>query len=60
MSPLSLLSVRIRRIHLYPNGYRTINLQEKDNYGLSAMDYMYIPQDLQYKGQARNAFTELA
>ncbi len=33
---------------------------QKNNYGLLAMDYMYISQDLQYKGPARNAFTESA
>jgi hypothetical protein len=35
-------------------------LTRKNNYGLSTMDYMYIQPDLQYKGPARNAFTELA
>jgi len=30
----------------------------KNDFSISAMDYMFISPDLQYKGPARNEFTE--
>jgi hypothetical protein len=60
MSPISRSSAQTSHIVFVPQRLLDKKLTRKNNYSISAMDYMYISPDLQHKDPMRNVFTELS